>query len=108
MFSIGQTFHKHTLADNSHYPDVWDGRRGLSSAVKRASGFLRKEISSGIYETNFNLSDETQTQNIKNGMRRIFLLTGLILFPGILKMSIAKMQSVMIIWRRNANGYDYN
>jgi hypothetical protein len=63
MFSIGQTFHKHTLADNSHYPDIWDGRRGLSSAVKRASGFLRKEISSGIYETNFNLSDETQTRN---------------------------------------------
>jgi hypothetical protein len=63
MLSIGQTYHKHTLTDNSHYPDIWDGRRGLSNSIKRSSQFLRKEITNGVYETSFNLSDETQTRS---------------------------------------------
>ncbi len=63
MLSIGQTYHFHTVSDTSHYPDIWDGRRGLSNSVKKASGFLRKEISSGIYKTSFYLNDETQTRS---------------------------------------------
>lgn len=63
MFSIGQTYHHHVLPDTSRYPDVWDGRRGLSNSVKRSSGFLRREISSGEFETSFRLTDETQIRS---------------------------------------------
>ena len=63
MFSIGQTYHHHTLPDISRYPEVWDGRRGLSNSVKRGSGFDRREISTGEYETNFNLTNETQIRS---------------------------------------------
>ena len=63
MFSIGQTYHHHTLPDISRYPEVWDGRRGLSNSVKRGSGFDRREVFTGVYETNFNLTNETQIRS---------------------------------------------
>ncbi|MBP7283198.1 MAG: hypothetical protein KBA66_16555 [Leptospiraceae bacterium] len=63
MFNIGQTYHHHTLPDTSRYPDVWDGRRGLSNSVKRSSQFIRTEVSDGLYETSFNLTDESQIRS---------------------------------------------
>ncbi len=63
IFSIGQTSHNHNLTDTSHYPDLWDSRRGLSNSVKRSSNFTRKEIFTGVYETSFNLADESNIRS---------------------------------------------
>ncbi|MBP9885754.1 MAG: hypothetical protein KBF93_05640 [Leptospiraceae bacterium] len=63
IFSIGQTSHNHNLTDTSHYPDLWDSRRGLSNSVKRSSNFTRKEIFTGVYETSFNLADESKIRS---------------------------------------------
>jgi len=63
IFSIGQTYHKYNITDTFHYPDLWDSRRGLSNSIKRSSNFTRKEIFAGVYETGFNLANESNIRS---------------------------------------------
>lgn len=63
VLSIGQTYHKYSMQDNSHYPELWDARRGLSNSVKRSTEFKRKETGVKVFETSFTLSDVTKTRH---------------------------------------------